>query len=66
MLRPKTTFSLLATSGTGSVGGVSPHDRQELKRVIRLMPESQGYYGYMTPPEYLRCFGGYIRSRRIS
>ncbi|MDB4897827.1 MAG: hypothetical protein JWN15_4089 [Firmicutes bacterium] len=48
---------LLPTAGEGVVGGVSLHDRQQLKRVIGLMPESQGYYGYMTPLEYLGFFG---------
>ena len=51
------TGLLPPTRGTGQVGGVDIRQRQALKRVVGLMPESQGYYGHLTPVEYLRYFG---------
>jgi ABC-2 type transport system ATP-binding protein len=51
------TGLLAPTSGEGQVGGVDIRKRQALKRVVGLMPESQGYYNHLTPIEYLRYFG---------
>jgi ABC-2 type transport system ATP-binding protein len=51
------TGLLVPTAGEGQVGGVDIRRRQAVKRVVGLMPESQGYYSHLTPVEYLRYFG---------
>ena len=50
---------LAPTSGTVSVAGIDvTRHPQAIKRIVGVLPESQGYYGWMTGEEYLGYFGG--------
>jgi ABC-2 type transport system ATP-binding protein len=49
---------LAPTSGTVSVAGIDvTRHPQAIKRIVGVLPESQGYYGWMTGEEYLEYFG---------
>ncbi len=49
---------LAPTGGRTQVAGMDvSEDPQAVKRVVGVLPESQGYYGWMTGEEYLAYFG---------
>src|SRR4051794_28025666 len=55
---------LSPTSGTASVAGIDvARPPQAKKRIVGVLPESQGYYGWMTGEESLEYFAslyGYL------
>ena len=52
------TGLLSPTGGKATVAGVDAASRpQAVKRIVGVLPESQGYYGWMTGREYLEYFG---------
>jgi ABC-2 type transport system ATP-binding protein len=53
------TGLLKPTSGKAYVGGLEVEEYpQVVKRIVGVLPESQGYYGWMTGEEYLEYFEG--------
>jgi ABC-2 type transport system ATP-binding protein len=50
---------LISTGGRAYVGGLDVQENpRAIKRLVGVLPESQGYYGWMTGEEYLEYFGG--------
>jgi ABC-2 type transport system ATP-binding protein len=44
--------------GTVTIDGHSSEDKKEIARIIGVIPESRGFYDWMTAVEYLDFFGG--------
>jgi ABC-2 type transport system ATP-binding protein len=61
------TGLLVPTSGKACVGGLDVEENpRAVKCIVGVLPESQGYYGWMTGEEYLEYFGslyGFPHSR---
>ena len=45
-----------ADAGEISIDGLTVHDRHKISQLIGVMPESRGFYNWMTAEEYLLFF----------